>query len=231
MLIESQTPPIPVQGIVFDCDGTLLDSMPAWQSMEFKLASKAKLALTPAQLDQLNANTLDQTARFFHEVGGLGSSVAEVKDHALQHLMDYYRNQVEAKPGVKAFVRAMDEMGVRMSVASSSPHEILDAGLIRTGLEPYMQAIVSVTDTGKSKRDPATINAAFKTLGVPRAATWGFEDSVYAIKVLKNNGFKAMGIYDTDTAGSFQELSKHADHAVWGFSQINVDRFVNNQYA
>ena len=64
-----------IDSVIFDCDGTLLDSMPAWHALQERFAQKAGIALNPMQLVRLNANTLPETAAFFHRECGLGSSV------------------------------------------------------------------------------------------------------------------------------------------------------------
>ena len=52
-----------VKGVIFDCDGTLLDSMGIWQSLEIKIAQESGIALTEEERVVLNANTPVQTAR------------------------------------------------------------------------------------------------------------------------------------------------------------------------
>lgn len=220
----------PVQGIVFDCDGTLLNSMPAWHYMESELSKRSGIPLTPQLTDTLNANTLEQTVQFFHEIGGLGESTAALQEEALSLLTSFYLTSVQAKPGATEFVEAMADRGIRMSVASSSPREVLSAGLNRVGISSYLQAVVSVADTGKSKRDPATILAAYRALNVPRDTVWGFEDSVYSIRVFRSQGFCTMGIYDSDAAGTFKDLLEAANHAVHSFKEIGIDAFLRGDY-
>ena len=64
-----------IDSVIFDCDGTLFDSMPAWHALQERFAQKAGIALNPMQLVRLNANTLPETAAFFHRECGLGGSV------------------------------------------------------------------------------------------------------------------------------------------------------------
>lgn len=53
-----------IDSVIFDCDGTLLDSMPAWHALQERFAQKAGIALNPMLLVRLNANTLPETAAF-----------------------------------------------------------------------------------------------------------------------------------------------------------------------
>ena len=62
-------------GVIFDCDGTLIDSMMVWRETEAGLARRANVTLTAAEIDALTAMTIPECGAFFHERFGLGSSV------------------------------------------------------------------------------------------------------------------------------------------------------------
>ncbi len=65
-----------IDSVIFDCDKERCsDSMPAWHALQERFAQKAGIALNPMQLVRLNANTLPETAAFFHRECGLGGSV------------------------------------------------------------------------------------------------------------------------------------------------------------
>ena len=120
-----------IDSVIFDCDGTLLDSMPAWHALQERFAQRAGIALNPMQLVRLNANTLPETAAFFHRECGLGGSDEEVLNDAHQILLDEYRNVVPARSGAVELVRRLSGEGVKLAVASSSPIDFLQAGLER----------------------------------------------------------------------------------------------------
>lgn len=108
-----------IDSVIFDCDGTLLDSMPAWHALQERFAQKAGIALNPMQLVRLNANTLPETAAFFHRECGLGGSVEEVLDDAHQILLSEYRDNVLARNGAVELARRLSGDGVKLAVASA----------------------------------------------------------------------------------------------------------------
>ena len=64
--------------MIFDCDGTLLDSMRVWREAETELARRANVTLSAADTDALTAMTIPECGAFFHERFGLGASGDEV---------------------------------------------------------------------------------------------------------------------------------------------------------
>lgn len=214
-------------GVIFDCDGTLLDSMRVWRETEAELARRAGVTLSAADTDALTAMTIPECGAFFHERFGLGASGDEVIAMMDELMLAFYRERVLARPGALAFVQGLVERGAHVSVASSSPQSYLQAGLERCGFAPYLDAIVSVDDVGASKREPAVYDRAREAMGTPLATTWGVEDSVYAVRTLNAADYRTLGIYDCDISGTVEELSDAADRFIATFEDLNVETFVS----
>ena len=169
-------------GVIFDCDGTLLDSMDVWREVEDELARRAGAQLTDADKDELTTLNIPEAGAFFHDRFGLGAAADDVVRMMDELMLDYYRNRAHERPGALVFVRALVERGVRVSVASSSPQKYLQAGLERAGFAPYVGLVVSVDDVSSSKREPKVYDHTRRLMGTPLETTWGFEDSAYALR-------------------------------------------------
>lgn len=210
------------QGAIFDCDGTLIDSLDAWRTLEGSLAKRAGVTVTPEERELFATFTIPEVAHYFHVNFGLGSSSVEVEGMVDEHMLSFYSSSAKPLPGVVAFLEECARAGIRMSVASSSRPSYLEAGLSCAGIREYFAAVVSVDDVGASKREPAVFERAFDVLGVPRAATWGFEDSLYALDTLTKAGFKTVGVYDPAEGVTFEELQRRSTLAVKSFEDLNV---------
>lgn len=226
-----EAPGCAVRGAIFDCDGTLLDTMGVWYGLEDELAARAGHVLSPVEKDALRSYTLPETARFFHEELGLGASceevVALVEDLAVEH----YATRACARPGVRDFLEELRRAGVRCAVASSSPHSMLEPGLACAGLAPYIDAVVSTDDVGASKRAPAAYDRARELLGTPKGSTWVFEDALYAVGTAKAAGYRTIATWDCDESGVFEQLAAAADAAVRDWRELDAGRFLAGGYA
>ena len=213
-------------GVIFDCDGTLLDSMDAWREVEAALAERAGAQLTARDADELGPLTIPEAGVFFHERFGLGGSPEEVVGMIDELMLAFYRERSHERPGALAFVQGLHAAGVRLSVASSSPQEYLQAGLAHTGFLPYLDAVLSVNDVNSSKREPVVYDRARELMGTPLETTWGFEDSLFALKTLCAAGYRTVGIYDNDIAGTLADLTATADLAITSFQNLPVNHFL-----
>ena len=213
-------------GAIFDCDGTLMDTVGGWRSVESEFARMCghELSLEEAQL--LATFTLQETGDYYHNKYGLGKSAAHVIEMADEILVNYYQTQSELRPGVGEFLEGLAQAGVPMTVASSSPQRYLQAGLQHTGIAGYFKGVFSTDDVGAPKREPRIYLHAAQHMGSAPANTWGFEDSLYAVHTLVNAGFKCAGCYDRDDSGTKEQLQAAATLLIPSFTAFTAQEFL-----
>lgn len=213
-------------GVIFDCDGTLIDSMAAWRALEEDLAARAGREFTREDADALTVRTIPECGEYVHEKFGLGESGKEVEGMINDFMFDFYSTRSELRPGALAFIEGLAARGVHMTVASSTPKPLLEAGLGHVGVTPFLDAIVSVDCVGKSKREPDVYDYARSIMGTDLEHTWGFEDAAYAVDTLRRAGYRTVGIYDNDLSATFEQLESTATVAIREFSDLSVETFL-----
>ena len=176
------------EGAILDFDGTLVDSIDAWHDLEGVLAREAQATVTLEDRKQLIPMSLDEIAQWFHGRFGLGKDARAVRNLMDEYMVDALSHS-KALPGVEAFLESCKRAEVKLTVASSSPQLYLQTALKALGLLPYFEAVLSVEDLGTTKRQPGIFEEARRIMATPKEATWGFDDSFYALQVLHNAGY------------------------------------------
>ena len=179
------------EGFIFDCDGTLLDTLDAWEEAESSLFALTG-TLTQEQEDEIHAAPIEQAAKIFHERYGVGESAQAVLDHLDGFLVPYYGQQAEEMHGALDFVREVYKRGIPSVVVSSSPRRYLEAGLDRAGVLECFEELISTDEVGVSKQDFGIYEEALRTLGCAKEKTWAVDDAPYAIEVMHNFGLKTI---------------------------------------
>ena len=218
-------------GVIFDCDGTLLDTLGVWEELECEFARRAGYEFSLEDSNYLATLTIPETGAFMHNQLGLGKDADDVVRMMDEFLIDYYATRACERTGALSFVRGLYEQGIEMCVASSSPQSYLQAGLKHTGFAPYLKAIISVDDVGASKREPRIYEHAREILGTPPESTWVFEDAAYALRTVRGVGFHTVGIYDCDISGTRDGLKELADIYLESFEGFTVEKFFEKAYA
>jgi HAD superfamily hydrolase (TIGR01509 family) len=176
-------------GYIFDCDGTIADSM--------ELHHRAwRFALKE------NGATIDYTWEMFTSLAGAGHADTVRKVNALynQHLDPVkvtndkekwyaaHNDEVQPITPMTDYVRSLAAMGAKMAVASGGPRNQVIKTIKAIGLEGMFQAIVSQDDITRSKPDPEIFLKAASGLGVDPHKCVVFEDSGLGIAGAKSAG-------------------------------------------
>lgn len=213
-------------GLVFDCDGVLLDSIHAWHEVDARLAREVGIEFSKADRDALNASTLGEAAAYFHNHLGVGSSVQDVLDRIDAYLLEFYQTSAEANPGALAFVRAARAVGVPMCVLSSSPQSFLQAGLGRAGFLDLIDPILSAEELPAKKRDPELYPQVCEMIGSDPAHTWLFDDSWYALAAAHEAGLHSVGVFSTNECGTHERLGAYSEAVIDSFEELPFDAFL-----
>ena len=207
-------------GLIFDCDGTLLDTMPAWNDLEAQFVQMAGVTLTEEQYEELRAAPIDECAAIFHDRYGLGESPNHVLSMMDDHLLGYYKTQASALPGVKALLQKANDLGIPCTVVTSSPARYVVAGLKHAGIGGFFARIITTDEVGFSKQDARIWRLALDVMGSTPETTWGFDDAVYAVKAMNEVGINTVGAYDCDETGTYEDLAAVADIAVHSLEEL-----------
>lgn len=180
-------------GLIFDCDGTLIDSLPAYASAwraGFAVSGKvmdtawhaARCGLCEAQLmahfEHTHRVTLDR-ARV----------VATMRQHYLANLSRQVREITQVTAIARRFAG-----GKPMAVASSGSREIVLNSLAALGLAKLFDSIVTFDDVGKAKPDPAIPLQAARQLGLAPAQCLVFEDSEQGLEAARRGGMPVVDV-------------------------------------
>lgn len=186
------------EGFIFDCDGTLLDTLGAWDAAEAELFAEAG-PMTREQEDEIHSAPIEVAAQILHERYGVKSSTQEVLDHLDGYLKSYYGYKAKALPGASEFVNYLYALRIPCVVVSSSPRRYLEAGFARTGMLDCFDALITTDETGFSKQDYEIYDLAVTALDKHIEDVWCIDDAPYAIKVMSEYGLHTIGVNGEDS--------------------------------
>lgn len=178
----------PIDAVVFDCDGTLVDSESVWLEVIKPFLTTTRSG--EADLEQFRGITS-------LEASTLLAAVADKEPNALRSTInerysEALRRVVEPIDGAGQFVQQL-AASVPVGVASNGRSPDVVAMMRNTGLKPYLSAIFTIDDVHLGKPDPELYLAATAHFGVARATTLVIEDSVPGVTAALRAGCTVIG--------------------------------------
>lgn len=189
-----------IQGMIFDFDGTLLDSMFIWETAgEAYLRSIQKEPQEDLQT-VLKPMSLVQSAGYIKEHYGILLPVEKIVDGINRIVEDFYFHTVEPKPGVVQWLEKLRERNMKMCIATATDRYQVEAALTRCGMRQFFSEIFTCTEVGSGKDQPMIFRRAMEHLGTDRSNTAVVEDAFHALQTAKADGFMTVAVYDSHEA-------------------------------
>ncbi len=169
-----------IRAVLFDMDGTVIDSMPIYQRGWLYAGRKAGVSGEEiiALTDCFSGMNGAGVAAFLHSRFG--------KDYPAEALLewrnDFVTEEIAAhgvpfKPGVPEIFDRLSRMGIRSALATGSRRSRVELILSRTGLASHFDAVITGNDVEHSKPAPDIFLAAAKSLGISPAECAVAEDA------------------------------------------------------
>ncbi|BEP96820.1 HAD family phosphatase [Acidovorax sp. sif1233] len=211
------------EAIIFDMDGTMIDSMPwhakAW--VEFTRRRGMDIDVP----DLMARTTGRNGTECIREL--LGRDVPQDEADALtREKEDIYRELFGPRftevAGFRRFAAQLGERGLKVAVGTAGDIHNVQFAMTRLGLEPAPLAIVRGDEGLPGKPQPAIFLEAARRIGASPAHCIVFEDAPFGIEAARRAGMRAVAICSTHSA---QELAgPHVLAAVRDYTELmNTD--------
>lgn len=169
--VTPHTPqPLP-QAVLFDMDGTLVDTERLWWEAVEQVAGRP---LTEADQPEVLGRPVEHTAAWLGADTGLAAADLAADLH--REFADRVRTGIVPRPGALDLLDALARAGVPTALVTASPRAVADVVLEALGAGRFAVS-VTADDTARTKPAPDPYLAACRALGVDPAACVAVEDT------------------------------------------------------
>jgi HAD superfamily hydrolase (TIGR01509 family) len=165
-----------LKAVLWDLDGTLVDTEPYWIATEFALAEEHGATWSREHALQLVGNDLVESGRYIREVMGLEMSAEDVVDYLLDGVVAHVEQEVPWRPGAVELLAELREAGVPCGLVTMSYQRFVAP--ILAGLPPEtFRVIVTGDQVERGKPHPEAYLTAAAALGFAPGECVAIEDS------------------------------------------------------
>lgn len=193
-----------IKAVIFDVDGTLVDSVDlhaqAWQDAFSEFGHEIEFKQLRDQIGKGG----DQLMPEFLSKDELEAEGEKIETRRTEIVKQRYLSKVTPFPEVRALFERLDRDGIRRVLASSAKHDELEVYKKLVRIEDLVEEETTSEDAEESKPSPDIFNAAVKHLpGIDKSEMLVIGDTPYDAQAAAKAGLRTIGVL----CGGFSEES------------------------
>lgn len=214
-----------IQAVIFDLDGTIIDSEPLWQEAEISLFAEEGLFLKGEDCIKTMGLQTYQAVKYWHnKIPVKKRSVEELTEALNAKMMELIRDKGKIKPGVKNVIEMIYNKKIPMAIASLSTIKLIETVVDKLNLRKYFPIISSGDFVKHGKPNPEIFLLAASELKVDPMFCIAIEDSFNGMISAKAARMKLIAYLDdgriNDTKYDFADMKLESFH---NFSQADLE--------
>ena len=209
-----------IKAVIFDLDGTLLDSMWIWKQIDIDYLSKFGLELPPDLQTAIEGMSFSETAVYIKNRFNIPDSLDKMKSDWNEMAEDFYRHKVKMKDGAEEFLLELKNRGIKTGIATSNSMELLSAALDGIGIRKFFDAPHVSCEVNKGKPAPDIYLLVAEDLSVPPENCLVFEDITQGIEAGHAAGMKVCGVQDEFADIHGHKIEELADYYIRSYKEI-----------
>ena len=203
-----------IKGVIFDIDGTLLDTMPFWTDVGARYLKSVHVEAREGLGRILFSMTLEEGTRYLKEAYSLPYTEEEIRRGVLDQIAHFYQQEADFKPGMKEILKKYHEAGIPMVLATTNDRQLAIDAFTRLGVMNWFQGIYTATELNTSKNEPFIYETAAGSMGTPIGETAVYEDVLHAVSTAKKAGFYTVAVYDSCSEKDWDKIIEIADETI-----------------
>ena len=177
------------KGIIFDLDGTLVESNGVWSQIDIDFLGKRGFDVPADYGKVVSAMDFQQAAVYTKQRFGLSESVEAIRKEWRDMAVWHYTNDIRQVEGASEFVGALHKAGVKLALATASHKELYEPVLSRHKMLDCFDFFATTEQVERGKGFPDIYLFAAQGIGARADECAVFEDIIEAVNGAKKGGF------------------------------------------
>lgn len=209
-----------IKAVIFDLDGTLVDSMWMWKEIDIEYLARFNKVFTEDLQVQIEGMSFSETAIYFKERFEIPDDIDTIKADWNEMAYLKYKNEVPLKEGALSFLQELKSKGIKTGIATSNSRKLVDVAIESLEISDYFDAIHTSCEVAKGKPSPDIYLLVCEKLGVTPEECLVFEDIPQGIMAGKNAGMRVCAVQDDFSKDLEEEKRQLADYFIDSYFEL-----------
>lgn len=226
--------------IIFDMDGTLIDSIGMWNDVDGQLIDIINTQGIPVDRANIQCRREQYMRTVKHLPEPYVRYCALLKDiyhcdmsphdmHKMRYgiAQQYIANDICYKLGADILIQQLHSQGYTLAIATNTQRHVMDVYCTTNrnfidvaDINRYFSLVLTIEDVPQTKPDPAIHYAVMQQLGVSAQQCLIFEDSLVGIEAAHNAGIESVAVYDQYSDDERAEINQLSTYQIDSYMDI-----------
>lgn len=210
-----------IDAVIFDLDGTLLDSMWVWTAIDDEYMKKYSLTAPEDFHEGMEGKSYTEVAQYFKDIfPTLSLTREEIMEEWTQMAHEKYVTQVPLKRGAREFLHRIRKSGIKTGIATSNTKKLVMDTLGALGIDALFDSVRTSCEAASGKPSPDVYLLVAGDLGVEPGRCLVFEDVPMGILAGKNAGMTVCAVKDDFSEVQREKKRELADYYIDNYDEI-----------
>lgn len=206
--------------MIFDLDGTLIDSAHIWHDIDVRFLAKRGLDIPDDYAKIISVMNFRDAAEYTKKRFSLDDSPEDMIKEWFDMALYEYANNLKVKPHAAEFLNEMKKRGAGIALATASHKELYRAVLKSNGILECFDWFSSTDEVENGKGHPDVYEHAAKGLGLKADECVVFEDIIEGIRGAKAGGFKTVAFLNGIFPADDELMRQEADLCITDYLEL-----------
>jgi HAD superfamily hydrolase (TIGR01509 family) len=209
------------KAVIFDLDGTLIDSMHIWRQVDREFLGKRGIGVPEDLFAHMPlGNSYIQTAQYFKDRFSLPDSVESIMNEWTALVCRHYESDIALKENVRDVIEWLADKNLSIGMGTSNSHDLAVAALRQHSLLNFFQTIVTGCRELRGKPFPDIYLKAAQELETRPEECIVIEDTLSGIRAANSAGMYSISIYDSDSEDQRKDIIAESLFSALDYTEV-----------
>lgn len=209
-----------VKAVIFDMDGTLIDSTSLWHDIDTEFFRKRGMEIPKEYAQEIVHLGLTQAARLTKQKYGIKESEQEIIDEWHQMSLDMYTKDVQLKEGAIELLEFFSKKNIPMAIATANDDKLYMPCLKRLDILKYFSFIDDVNSVKEGKQSAKIYEDLAEKMKTQKEFVLVIEDMPTCVKTAHSNGFITVAVFDKASKDFDEDKKSNSDLFINNFAEL-----------
>ena len=209
-----------VKAVIFDMDGTLIDSTSLWHDIDTEFFRKRGMEIPKEYAQEIVHLGLTQAARLTKQKYGIKESEQEIIDEWHQMSLDMYTKDVKLKEGAIELLEFFSKKNIPMAIATANDDKLYMPCLKRLDIVKYFSFIDDVNSVKEGKQSAKIYEDLAEKMKTQKEFVMVIEDMPTCVKTAHSNGFITVAVFDKASKDFDEDKKSNSDLFINNFAEL-----------